>query len=85
MHRHSPLMHNSTTPLATRNLHSSTHRQAHARIPKQCRVCTAVQTQIKVEVSAVLIRASQAILSAQRVAGSRAEIGDLHDDAVACV
>lgn len=81
----SHLVHNGTTPLATRNLHSSTHRQPNARVSEQRSVGTRVQTQVKVEVGAVLVGSLQAILRAQRVARSRAQVGDLDDDAVACI
>ena len=78
-------MHNSTTPLAARNLHSSTHSQSNARVTEQRSVGARVQTQVKVEVGAVLVGSLQAILRAQRVAGCRAQIGDLDNDAVACI
>jgi len=78
-------VHDSTTPLAARNLHSSTHSQSNARVTEQRSVGARVQTQVKVEVGAVLVGSLQAILRAQRVARSRAQVGDLDDDTVACV
>lgn len=80
-----PLVHNSTTPLTARNLHSSTHSQAHSRVTEQRSVGAAVQTQVKVEVGAVLVGSAESVLSAQGVARRRAQVGDLDDDAVACV
>jgi hypothetical protein len=79
------LVNNSTTPLRARNLHSSTHSQSNPRVTEQSSVSTTVKTQVKVEVSAVLVGSCQAVLAAQRVSGCGAEVGDLDDDAVACV
>jgi hypothetical protein len=76
---------NSTTPLRARNLHSSTHSQPNPRVTEQSSVSTTVKTQVKVEVSTVLVGSSQAVLAAQRVSRGGAEVGDLDDDAVACV
>lgn len=78
-------MHNSTTPLATRNLHSSPHSQPHPRTAKQGSISAAVQAQVEVEVGAVLVGPAQSVLRAQRVAARGAEVGDLDDDAVARV
>ena len=79
------LVNNSTTPLRARNLHSSAHSQAHTRVSKQCSISTTVEAEVKVEVGTVLVGSGKAILTAQRVSGCRAEVGDLDDDAVACV
>jgi hypothetical protein len=76
---------NSTTPLRARNLHSSTHSQPNTGVSEQSSIGATVETQIKVKVGTVLVGSGKAILTAQRVSGSGAEIGDLDDDAVACV
>lgn len=78
-------MDNSTSPLAARNLHSSTHSQSNTRVSEQSSVGTAVEAQVKVQVGAVLVGAGETILAAQRVSLSRAQVGDLNDDAVAGV
>lgn len=78
-------MNNSTRPLRARNLHSSSHSQPDTRISKQSSISTAVQTEIKVQIGAVLVRSCQAILRAQGVSICRAEVGDLNDDGVSSV
>lgn len=79
------LVNNSTTPLRARNLHSSTHSQAHTRVSKQCSIGTTVKAQVKVKVGTVLVGSSESVLTAQRVSRCGAEVGDLDYDAVACV
>lgn len=73
-------MHNTTTPLPTINLHRTAHRQPHPRARKQRLARPTINTQIKVQVRAVLVSSCQPVLRAQRVALRRAQVGDLHDN-----
>lgn len=76
-HHHSP--HNSPTPRTTINLRRRPQRQTHTATPEKRSLSTTVRAQIEVHVCAVLIRAGQAGLTAQRVTLGRAEVVD-HDD-----
>jgi hypothetical protein len=70
----------TTTPLPTTNLLSTSHRQTHTTASKQRSTSPRINTQIKVQVGTILVCASQSILSTQRVALCRTEIGDLDYD-----
>ena len=75
-----PLMDNSPTPLRTSNLHRRAHRQTLAIIPKERRLGPAVRAQIEVHVRAVLVRAREPVLGAQRVPARGAQVVDHHHD-----
>lgn len=79
------LVHNSTRPLRARNLLRSPQRQPNTAASKQRSAGPRVDASVKVEVRSVLVRARKPVLCAQRVALSRAEVGDLDDYAVASV
>jgi hypothetical protein len=74
------LVNNTTTPLPTVNLLSTSHSQPHTTTSKQRSTSPRINTQIKVQVGTVLVCASQSVLSTQRVALCRTEVGDLNDD-----
>ena len=76
-------MNNLTTPLTTANLLSTTHRQSHTTAAKQRSTSPRINAQIKVEVSTVLIGATETVLGTQRVALRRAQVGHLDDNGVA--
>jgi len=74
---------NLTTPLTTTNLLSTTHRQSHTTVAKQRSTSTRINAQIKVEVSTVLVGATETVLCTQRVALRRAQVGHLNNNGVA--
>jgi hypothetical protein len=71
------LVNNLTTPLPTINLLSTSHRQPHTTASKQRSTSPRINTQIKVQIGTILVCARQTILSTQRVALCRTEVGDL--------
>ena len=79
------LPHNTPTPLGAIYLRRATHAQTNTTVPKQRRVRPGINAKIEVEVCAILVRAREARLRAQRVALRWAKIGDHDDDAVARV
>ena len=78
-------MNDSTTPRRARDLDSRANSKPNPTASKQSPAGTRVDAEIKVEVGTVLVSAREAALRAKRVARSRAEVGDLHDDGIAGV
>lgn len=72
-------------PLRAVDLLSSTNSETDTRVTEKRSRRTRVDAGIEVEVGAVLVSSREAVLSAQRVARSRAEVVDLDNDAVAGV
>lgn len=62
------------------NFLGSTKGQFDTRRTKQRRAGTRIDAQVKVDIGAILVGASQTALGAERVTRSRAEVGDLDDD-----
>jgi hypothetical protein len=73
-------MHNLTTPLSTINLLSTAHGQTHSTACKQRLTGPTINAKIKVQVGTIFIGSRQSVLSTQRVALRRTEVGDLNDN-----
>jgi len=78
-------MYNRTTPLVAVHLGGRANSQPNVGATKQRSVGVGVDAKVEVQVGAVLVRARQAGLRAERVARSRAQVGDHDDDTVAVV
>lgn len=65
------------------NLDSGTKSKTNTTATEERSRGTRLDAQVKVDIGAVLVGASETALSAERVAVSRAKVGDLDDDAVA--
>ena len=78
-------MHNSASPLAAIDFHSSANTEANVVATEKRRACLRVNAEIEVEVGTVLVRAGQTVLGAELVALGWAEIGNLDHNAVASI
>ena len=79
------LVNDASTPLAAADLDSRTNAETNARVSKERLARARINASVEVKVGSVLVRARQAILSAERVARRWAKVRDHDDDAVASV
>ena len=82
---HRALVRNGPTPRTTINLRRSPQRQSHPIIPEERSLCPRIRAQVEVDVRAVLVRAREPGLGAQRVSGGGTQVVDHDDDAGAGV
>lgn len=79
------LVDNRARPLGAADFGGSTERKSDTRIAKERSRGARVHASVKVDIRTILVGARKPVLSAERVALGRTEVGDLDDDGIASV